>query len=133
MPNTDVTPDKQPSYEKELELSKQAARDAAKSASEAILESEKLHREIEALRNDIKSLSTLASTCSDLAKRSEARRLSAIAKAKKEAEEKKVQEEVAAAAAALPSPTPLKGEYSKSDAPPGYYPEPKAPLINDKQ
>ena len=107
---------------RELELSQQAAQDASKSAREAVIESEKVQKQIAELKKEVRTLSELAAGCSDIAKKSDQKRAAAAAlRAKKEAEEKKALEAVAVA---LPPPTAtVKGDYSKSDAPPGYYPE----------
>lgn len=121
---------------KELELAQKAAHHASNSAKEAAIESEKVQRQIAELKSEVQKLSLLASSCSDLAKKSDQKRAAFAAKlAKKEAEEKKAKEE---AAVALPAPTAKiqNGEYSKSDAPPGYYPEVGAaktpPVVHDK-
>ena len=113
---------------KELELSQQAALDASRSATEAMLESEKVQKAIAELKSEVQKLSVLAGACSDMAKKSDQKRAHAAAlRAKKEVEEKKAIE--AAAAVALPEPTarPNTGDYSRSDAPPGYYPDKPAP------
>jgi hypothetical protein len=128
LPNSGaVSPGYAALHGRELELSQQAALDAAKSAREATAESEKLQKQISALKSEVEKLSVLAAGCTDIAKKSDLKRAAAAAKARKEAEEKKAAE--AAAAVALPTPTAstVKGDYSKSDAPPGYYPEHKAP------
>ena len=136
MPNTGYISPASALQTRELELSQQAALDAAKSAKEASTESEKVQRQIADLKSQVEKLSVLASGCSDIAKKSDQKRAAAAAaRARKEAEEKKVTEE---AAVALPTPTSntAKGDYSKSDAPPGYYPEKgdahAPPVQNDK-
>ena len=64
---------------RELELSQQAALDAAKSARDASLESERVQRQIAELKSDVEKLSALAGACSDLAKKSEQKRAYAAA------------------------------------------------------
>lgn len=112
------------SQSRELEASQEAALEAAKSAREAQLASEKLQSQIAELKAELNRISNLATGCADLAKKAENNRRAAALKAKKEAEEKLA---IEAAPLAQPTIAMPKGspEYSKSDAPPGYFP-PKA-------
>ena len=104
----------------ELLKSQQAALDAAAASDRAMLEAGKVKKELAALKAEVQQLSALADQCSELAKKSEQRRKASAVKAKKELEAKAAAETLQAPIEKTSAPAGVP-EYSKSDAPPGFY------------